>query len=290
MSASIISNSKRLPVYYISHGGPTLVIDTHENHHKFLKQLGSKIRKQFKPTAIVVVSAHWQTTDIIRVSSFKDETPLIYDFYGFPDIMYQQKYQNKGSPELASKIVDLLTESKIDAVKDETRGFDHGVWVVLKLLFPEPGDVPIVQVSLKRDASFEFHIKVGKALESLREEGILLIGSGSLVHNLRDFFSDSNSPNMLPKQYATTFDKDVTNIVKNFLGKERENKLIDLKNHRFLKEAHPTTEHLVPLHVIAGAASEEKGEKIFHEIFSGMSSGAFSWGESKNDEVLRDEL
>ncbi|CAG8472242.1 9207_t:CDS:2 [Ambispora gerdemannii] len=276
MSTSIAS--KRLPVYFISHGAPTLIIDTHDKTHKFLKQLGAKIRKQFKPTAVVIVSGHWESTDVIRVGSFSGETSLIYDFHGFHETLYQQEYHSKGSPELASKIVDLLKKAKMEAIEDETRGFDHGVWIPLKLIFPEPGDVPIVQVSLKRDASFEFHTKVGKALESLRDEGILLIGSGSLVHNLRDSFSDFHSSNFTPKQYATTFDKDVTDIIKNSRGKELENKLIDLKNHRLLKKAHPTTDHLVPLHVAAGAAGEDKGEKLYHDIYSGLSSSAFCWG------------
>ncbi|CAG8439972.1 9318_t:CDS:2 [Cetraspora pellucida] len=161
---------------------------------------------------------------------------------------------------------------------DTTRGFDHGVWVPLKIAIPEPGDLPIVQVSLKRHASYEYHIKVGRALASLRNEGVLIIGSGMMVHNLRDSFGYFDRSKMtfsgeiLP--YTTRFVKDIDKILFESNGEEREKQLIKLIDHPVLKQAHPTDDHLVPLHVATGAAGQDPAEKIFDLCVVGMSSGS----------------
>ncbi|CAH1756120.1 10252_t:CDS:2 [Entrophospora sp. SA101] len=272
------TENRVLPCYYISHGGPPLVLNHDDKAYNFLKSWGEKILNEIKPKAIVVISAHWETDDTIKVGSFDNTTPIIYDYYGFPDKMYKLKYHSKGSPELAKKIVDLLNESKIKSEIENKRGLDHGCWIPLKIAIPDPKDLPIIQVSLKRHASYDFHIKVGKALASLRKQGVLIIGSGSLIHNLRDM----NIHNMFSlAPYSQPFEKDVDSYVTNFVGNEREQKLIkDLSSHPLLRKAHPTDDHLVPLHCAVGSAGSDPGRKIYEELISSLSMGVYEFAKN----------
>ncbi|CAG8759742.1 10885_t:CDS:2 [Dentiscutata erythropus] len=270
--------TSRLPCYFLSHGGPTTVLDTENAEYKFLQQWGDKVLNEIKPKAIVIISAHWETNGEIKVGKFEGETPIIYDFGGFAEELYRQKYHSKGSPELADKIVNMLKKEKFKASVDTTRGLDHGVWVPLKVAIPEPKDLPIVQVSLIRHASYEDNIRVGRALAPLRDEGILIIGSGTMVHNLRDTFRHFNrvtntfSGEVLP--YTITFERDLDKILLNSKGEERENQLIKLIDHPVLRQAHPTDDHLVPIHIAAGAAGQDPGRKIFEQFTTGMSLGS----------------
>ncbi|CAJ0768753.1 10423_t:CDS:2 [Entrophospora sp. SA101] len=246
------TENRVLPCYYISHGGPPLVLNHDDKAYNFLKSWGEKILNEIKPKAIVVISAHWETDDTIKVGSFDNTTPIIYDYYGFPDKMYKLKYHSKGSPELAKKIVDLLNESKIKSEIENKRGLDHGCWIPLKIAIPDPKDLPIIQVSLKRHASYDFHIKVGKALASL-----------------------SLAP------YSQPFEKDVDSYVTNFVGNEREQKLIkDLSSHPLLRKAHPTDDHLVPLHCAVGSAGSDPGRKIYEELISSLSMGVYEFAKN----------
>ncbi|RIB28997.1 extradiol ring-cleavage dioxygenase [Gigaspora rosea] len=277
--------SSRLPCYFISHGGPTLVIDYKNDEYKFYQQWGNKVLKEIKPKAIVVISAHWEAIGEIRVGKFEGETPIIYDFGGFAEELYRQKYQSKGSQELADKIIDILKKAEFKVTADTTRGLDHGVWVPLKVAIPNPKDLPIVQVSLTRQASYEYNVKVGRALAPLRDEGILIIGSGMMVHNLRDTFSRFNretntfSRDVLP--YTVPFERDLDKIVIDSKGEEREKQLIKLIDHPLLRQAHPTDEHFVPIHVAAGAAGQDPGKKIFESCFGGMSWGSVEFCASE---------
>jgi len=273
----------RLPCYYISHGGPQILIEEEDITHQWLKRWGKSITEEIKPKAIVLISGHWETTNIIKVTNFSDKTPIIYDFYGFPQILYQQTYDCKGSPEIAKKIVELLTQAGFKAELDDKRGFDHGCWIPMKIAIPEIGDLPIIQISLTRKASYEYNIKVGHALASLRNEGVLIICSGSLVHNLKDTISAFNRETGTfgrdyVASYVEPFDKDIEEFCTKFTGKEREQKLIDLNNHPLLRQAHPTDDHLVPLHIAAGAAGDEQGTKLHGECKLGLSMSAFGFG------------
>ncbi|KAF0555614.1 Extradiol aromatic ring-opening dioxygenase [Gigaspora margarita] len=270
--------SSRLPCYFLSHGGPTLVLDNENSEYKFLQQWGDKVLKEIQPKAIVIISAHWETKGEIRVGKFEGETPIIYDFGGFSEELYRQEYHSKGSPELAEKIVNLLKKENFKASVDTTRGLDHGVWVPLKVAIPEPKDIPIVQISLMRHASYEYNIKVGRTLAPLRDEGVLIIGSGTMVHNLRDVFRHFNrvtnafSRKVLP--YTINFEKDLDKILLESKGEEREKQLIKLIDHPHLRQAHPTDDHLVPIHIAAGAAGQDQGKKIFEQLTTGMSLGS----------------
>ncbi|CAG8827724.1 35732_t:CDS:2, partial [Racocetra persica] len=154
-------------------------------------------------------------------------------------------------------------------------------WIPLKIAIPEPGDLPIVQVSLTRHASYEYHIKVGRALASLRDEGVVIIGSGMMVHNLRDSFGNfdrsTNSITGEARSYTTRFVKDMDKILLESNGEEREKQLIKLIDHPVLRQAHPTDDHLVPIHVATGAAGQDPAEKIFDLCAAGMSSGSVAF-------------
>ncbi|CAG8629420.1 16368_t:CDS:2, partial [Acaulospora morrowiae] len=258
---------------------PNLAIEYDAGGHKFFQRFG-KIIQEIKPKAIVVISAHWETSEGIRVGSFERVTPIIYDF-GIPiKELYQLTYHGKGSPKLAERIVDLLSP-QFNVTIDTKRGFDHGVWIPLKVAIPEPKDLPIVQVSLNGRAPFEYHVKVGQALAPLRDEDVLLIGSGSMVHNLRAFFSGNNDA----LSYSKSFDRDVEKCITEYSGKEREEKLIMFKDHPLLKKAHPTVEHFVPLHVIAGASGNDQAKKIYEEFLPGLSMSSIEFdGENQDPE------
>ncbi|RHZ80401.1 hypothetical protein Glove_136g144 [Diversispora epigaea] len=269
---------KRLPCFYISHGGPSLIFNTKSKSYQFFQKWGNQILHEIKPKAIVVFSAHWETSGGINVGSFQGETPLIYDFYGFEDKFYKLTYHGKGSPELANRVVDLLVQYKFQANVDTKRGYDHGLWIPLKIAIPEPNELPIIQVSLGHNVSYENHIKIGQALAPLRNEGVLLVGSGTLVHNLRELFSSNKIGS-----YVKSFDKDVEEYITKSRGKDRNEKLIDLINHSLLRKAHPSDDHLVPLHIVAGVGGDDQGKKIYEEYAPGLCMTAFEFCGEKEE-------
>ena len=176
-----LSNVSLGSVVYLSHGGgplPVLGDESHKEMIAFLKHLPAHLEQ---PSAIIVISAHWEEDRPTITSGVAPA--LIYDYYGFPKEAYDIEYPAPGEPLLAQKIFDLLEEQGIEAVLADQRGFDHGVFVPLKLMYPE-ADIPCVQVSLVRGLEPAEHIRLGKALTGLREEPVLIIGSGFSFHNL----------------------------------------------------------------------------------------------------------
>jgi aromatic ring-opening dioxygenase catalytic subunit (LigB family) len=182
------------PVLFLSHGGGPCVfmesekggmfseIDKNSSYADFLRKVGQTLPK---PDAIVVVSAHWETPDEIRVLTSPNPS-LYFDYYGFPSFTYQLKYGARGHPELARRIIKMIQDAGIPCREENRRGWDHGVFVPLLLVYPE-GDIPIVQVSLKRGTDHHFHTALGKALAPLRKEKILIIGSGQATHSFAAF-------------------------------------------------------------------------------------------------------
>ena len=168
---------------FISHGAPTLLVED-SPARRYLSGVG----KQFgSPRAILVISAHHHShgNSVAVTSNATPET--IYDFSGFPEPLYEIAYPAPGDPELASQVVDRLNKAGFTASADASRGFDHGAWVPLHLMYPD-ADIPVVQVSINMQMSPRWHYDLGLALAPLRQEGILIIGSGGATHNLREFF------------------------------------------------------------------------------------------------------
>jgi len=253
-----------LPALFISHGAPTLVIDPVPTRD-FLVGLGTGMER---PRAIVCVSAHWTTAAPMVTGT--PQPGLIYDFGGFPDELYRMAYPAPGDPSLAERITGLLKDQGIGAGLDTTRGLDHGAWVPLKLMYPH-ADIPVVQLSVQPHLSPAHHAAIGAALRPLREEGVLILASGSATHNLRDFFGRAiDSP---PQGYAKEFDDWLCEAV---AADNRESLLDYVKKGPHALSNHPTPEHFLPLFVTMGAGG--KG-RVLHRAFTYgvISMSAFAW-------------
>ncbi|OCT54837.1 4,5-DOPA dioxygenase extradiol-like protein [Cladophialophora carrionii] len=274
--------AKRTPVYFVSHGGPNTMYEI--NHPVFpqLQSIGKEITTKVKPAAIVVFSAHWQAErpNTIEVN-VSEEEPLLYDYYGFPRHYYMEKFPNKGSVKVAERVIDVLEENGIRTEKTE-RGLDHGVFVPFKVMFnPEknPLTVPIVQVSLfDDDTDAAAHIKLGRAVEKLREENILIICSGMSVHNLRHLMMlGRGTDRTMP--YTVTFDDALKVATETKPGEQRDENMIGLLDRPDARQAHPTFEHLLPIHIAVGAAGSDQGKQLWTLAEASMGWAQYRFGE-----------
>jgi len=248
----------RLPTLFISHGSPTLAIER-SPARDFLAGYGAALGK---PRAIVIASAHFVTS---RPAVVGDERPgMIYDFYGFPDALRQIVYPAPGDPLVAMKVAGLLQQAGFAPAIVTGRGYDHGAWVPLSLLYPQ-ADVAVVQVAVQPHLGPAHHLAVGRALASLRDEGILVIGSGSATHNLHEFYRGTRSPDDPVPEWVRGFDAWVHEKV-------AAGATDDLVNYRtrapFAQENHPTEEHFLPLHVALGAAGERATGELAHSSYA----------------------
>lgn len=231
------------PPIFVSHGSPTLIFDD-VPARDFLMQLGKALPR---PKAILAVSAHWETLAPSITAAPAPST--IHDFGGFPEVMYQQQYPAPGDPALAARIKALLDGAGLPATLDPARGLDHGAWVPLKLAFPA-ADIPVLQLSLQTHLGPAHHLRLGEALRPLAEEGVLILGSGSLTHDLRSV--SWRGPNAEP-DWVKSFGDWVNQAL-------AEGRVDDLVNYRSLApnaaRNHPTEEHFLPLFVALGAAGK----------------------------------
>lgn len=255
-----------IPPIFVSHGSPTLIFDD-VPARDFLRQLGKALAR---PTAILVASAHWETLGPSITASLAP--PTIHDFGGFPEVMYQQQYPAPGDPALATRIKALLDGAGLPATLDPARGLDHGAWVPLKLAWPE-ADIPVLQLSLQTHLGPAHHLKLGKALRPLSEEGVLILGSGSLTHDLRSV--SWRGPNVEP-DWVRSFGDWVNRAL-------AEGSVDDLVNYRTLApnaaRNHPTEEHFLPLFVALGAAGDGAQMELLHSsvTFSVLRMDAFEF-------------
>lgn len=250
------------PALFVAHGSPTLAIEDNA-YTRFLRQLGQEILKT--PKAVAVFSAHWDTP----VQSMTQDSvhSTMHDFYGFPDIMYDIKYPAPGDPELTDTITSIFKSNNLSYEVSSGRGLDHGAWVVLRAMFPE-GNIPVVALSVdsKRSPQEQYHI--GKMLQSLREQDILIIGSGGLVHNLRLLGEDSGEP--VP--WAAAFDEWISEQLTTWNLRA----LFEYdKKAPCAREAVPPygNEHFVPLFYAMGASD---GERTAKKLFQSYQYGSLS--------------
>lgn len=258
------------------------MFETDHPVHARLQSIGLEITQTIRPSAIVVFSAHWQAqqSNTIEVNTSESE-PLLYDFYGFPKHYYMERYPNRGSAAVAERVMQSLNEAGIKTVAEE-RGLDHGVFVPFKVMF-DPAknalDVPIVQVSLFEDhTDAATHIRLGRAVEKLREENILIIVSGMAVHNLRDLWVTRARGVTMP--YAYSFDEALREAVEKTPGEERNRAMEGLLKRPDARQAHPTFEHLLPVHVGVGAAGSDAGKQLWT-----LPEGSMSWGQYRFGEI-----
>lgn len=230
--------SDRLPVVFLGHGSPMNVIEDNA-YRRAWSDLGKSLPR---PKAILVVSAHWMTrgTTLVDVSAMPR---TIHDFYGFPDALYAQQYPASGQPDLAREVVTLLKSHR--AQEDDRWGLDHGAWSVLKFLYPE-ADVPVFQVSIDIGRGLDHQLEIGRALSELRDRGVLILGSGNVVHNLR-----AMRPGGRPQDFALEFDA----LFADRLADRDFTALADAEGlGALLLAAHPTVDHYLPALAIAGAS------------------------------------
>ncbi|PTL83774.1 class III extradiol ring-cleavage dioxygenase [Vitiosangium sp. GDMCC 1.1324] len=254
------------PAFFVSHGSPMVALET-DAFPQALKAFGEA---QAPVRALVVVSAHWETPDAVRVTA-AEAPPLIYDFGGFPEPLYRLTYPSPGSPELARDIVARLGSAGLPAEADAARGLDHGTWVPLRLAFPA-ARIPVVQVSLPWGASAVDVAKMGEVLRPLRAEGVLLMGSGTMTHNLRLLaWRDKSAP---VEPWAREFDAWVTErlAARDFVG------IQSWMSAPHARLAHPTAEHFLPLFFVLGAAlPEDRLTSVFEGFhYATMSMRSFA--------------
>jgi 4,5-DOPA dioxygenase extradiol len=233
-------HSSLMPVLFLAHGSPVATL----SDAPFIGALRSLGERLPRPRSILMVSAHWQTPGVRVLGNARPR--MIYDFSGFPAELSQLDYPAPGSPELARRVASLLSEEQ--AALDESWGFDHGTWTVLRHLFPA-ADIPVTQLSLSRRWTPEQHFEAAKKLRPLREEGVLLCGSGNITHNLS--ILDWEDPLAEPLPAAVKFDEKIRDRLeaKDFEAIGR----VSLKDPH-LREFHPTVDHYLPLVYCCGAA------------------------------------
>ena len=243
-----------LPTLFLSHGSPM-----HALQPGAVRAVWEGIARDLpRPKAILIASAHWETNIPALTGAAHPQT--IHDFYGFPKPLYEIQYPAPGSPELATRSVDLLKKSGLNAIEDPIRGLDHGAWSPLLHMYPK-ADVPVVQVAVQTPLGPRHHIDVGRALAPLAEEGVLIIGSGHMTHNLRE------RNNGAPAPYALEFQSWVKDKIE-------ARDFDSLVNYRELSpngvRAHPTDEHFLPLFVALGAAKGNyKAKRLYDQIETG---------------------
>lgn len=245
-------NLQTLPGLFISHGSPMLALNP-EQVGSALQRLGLNLPK---PQAIVVMSAHWESNALEVSTAVRPET--WHDFRGFPQELYAMRYPAAGNPELAEEILHLLAEANIAAHANSTRPRDHGVWMPLLHMYPE-ADIPVVEISLPMQMNADEIYKIGQILAPLRDKQILLIGSGSITHNLRELSWDADGSQV--PEWASTF----KNHVVSKLSHSDFDAVLDWNSLPYVQKNHPTIEHFAPLFFAMGTGHRFS---IVHSSFS----------------------
>jgi aromatic ring-opening dioxygenase catalytic subunit (LigB family) len=225
------------------------------------------------PKAVLMISAHWEEDEFTLASNAKP--PMIYDYGGFPDYTYHIHYDAPGDPALAARARMLIESAGLPARLDAQRGFDHGAFTPLNVIYPK-ADVPVVQLSLKTGLDPQTHLAMGRAIAPLRDEGVLIVGSGLSYHNLRQFFS--------PRAYQPSreFDAWLNGALLGGSAADRDKLLAGWESAPSARAAHPREEHLLPLMVAAGAAGDDAADLTYHEkdFLGGITVSNFRWGHS----------
>jgi 4,5-DOPA dioxygenase extradiol len=251
--------TEKMPVFFIGHGSPMNAIDDN-SYTQTLNRLGETLPR---PTAILVISAHWMSEGTWVTEMPNPKT--IHDFYGFPQALFDVQYPAPGSPELAKLVQETVVDPRVNADR-EMWGLDHGTWSVLRHMYPK-ADIPVVQLSIYMEQPPEYHVKVGQQLTKLRERGVLIVGSGNLVHNLRQIRWEPGAP---AHDWAIEFDQ--------WLKQKLEARDFDSVLNKFHateagKLSVPTMDHYYPLHYVLGAAEKTDELKFIYEE---MQNGSIS--------------
>ena len=267
----------RLPTYFISHGGgPWPYLDgSFRRAFDQLEQSLVDIRRELgdAPRAVLVISGHWEEKGFAISSA--EQPGMEYDYSGFPPHTYQIKYKAPGSPELATRVQQLLAGGGISARLDPARGYDHGTFSIMKPLYPEE-NIPLVQLSINRSYDPEVHLNLGRLLAPLRDEGVLIIGSGLTYHNMQDMRGTQGF------EPSRVFDAWLQETLVASAPQERTPRLIHWEKAPQARGAHPREDHLIPLMAAVGAAEQEVGAVVYHQkdFFGGITASSFRFGEA----------
>lgn len=266
-----MTDTMRAPALYIPHGGgplPLLDDPGHKELTRFLRQCPQLFQP---PEAILVISAHWE--EQACTVQCGAQPGLLFDYHGFPDASYHLSYPAPGAPALAGDVLDRLSREGITATADEERGFDHGVFVPLTLMYPA-ANIPILQLSLLKSLDPIDHIAIGRALAPLRDRGVMILGSGSSFHNM-DAFRDGEAG----IERCVHFDDWLSDTCCFSDAGETTSRLENWEGAPEAHYAHPREEHLLPLHVCFGAAAadERPAQRVFNGDMMGYRMSAFMW-------------
>jgi aromatic ring-opening dioxygenase catalytic subunit (LigB family) len=251
-----LMNKFRFPTFFLSHGGgPWPYIDGVKGQYAITASAFKNIPQSLpgKPKAVLVITGHWE--EPMFTVSTAEQPPMVYDYHGFPEHTYHIQYRAPGSPSLAARVRELLRQADIPNAENPNHGFDHGTFVPMGLMYPD-AEVPVVMLSMKTNYDVSEHIAVGQALQPLRDEGILIIGSGLTYHNMRGF---GRSESM---QVSMEFENYLNEAVTNPDPNARLEQLRQWEKSPAARLAHPYEDHLMPLMVVAGAAGNSMGERI----------------------------
>lgn len=261
-------------VLYIPHGGGPLPVLGDERHERLAVFLRGAAKGLGQPSAILVVSAHWEEDQPTITGARRPE--LIYDYYGFPPPSYELQYPAPGEPRLAQTVRALIEAGGMKAKLDDRRGFDHGLFIPLLLMYPQ-ARIPCLQLSLLKNLDPAAHIALGRAIAALRQQNVLIVGSGMSFHNMREFFVSDAKSNDACSRFDGWLRETCANERLN--ASERENRLIEWERAPAARFCHPREEHLLPLHVCYGAAGVETptATVAFNEEVMGKKVTALLW-------------
>ncbi|QYF93547.1 dioxygenase [Massilia sp. PAMC28688] len=263
-----------MPVYFLSHGGgPWPFVDGMREQfaltERALRELPQRLPR--KPSAILVITGHWEE-DELAVSA-AERPGMEYDYTGFPAHTYHITYPAPGSPALAARVQALLAQAGFPVRADSKRGFDHGTFVPVGLMYPD-ADVPVVMLSLQSSYDPREHIRIGQALQPLREEGVLIIGSGLTYHNMRGFGRDDSGA------VADAFERFLSHAIEQEAG-TRNRLLEQWEQAPHARAAHPREDHLLPLMVVAGAAGSDPGRTVFRDHAMKVPMASYEFGHAQ---------
>jgi aromatic ring-opening dioxygenase catalytic subunit (LigB family) len=268
-----MSTQTRLPTYFISHGGgPWPWVPEMRADLKVLEASLADIPKQLAstPEAILVISGHWEESGFDVMSH--PHPPMVYDYFGFPDYTYRIQYPAPGHPALAARTLELIHAAGLQAKLNPEQGFDHGTFAPLFAMYPK-ADMPIFQVALNANLNPQAHWELGRALSPLRDEGVLIVGSGLSYHNLRSFGPQAKVP-------SKAFDNWLQETLLTSSPSARQDRLLAWTDAPYARQCHPREEHLIPLMAALGAAPDEVATCVYHEegMRGGVVASSFRFG------------
>lgn len=273
---SPVTRNGRMPAFMIPHGaGPCFFMNPRpgppgmwDGMEAFLRGIATTLPE--RPRAVLVISAHWETPGFAVNGAAQHG--LLFDYYNFPEHTYRLTYPAAGAPELAQQVRTLLTEAGLPCEVEAERGLDHGVFVPFLLIYPD-ADIPVVQLSLRESLDPAEHLRMGRALETLRDQGVLIVGSGMTYHNTR-----GGQPEDVQRN-ASAFDQWLQETVELSEPSERAARLADWAAAPGGRFCHPREEHLLPLMVVAGAAGDDAGSTVYAERLGGRTpNSGFRFG------------